>query len=262
MATTAIWDIKGWLGAVLTYTENPEKTTNPNFHNYQLSEAEIQNMQDVISVAMGDKRTENLQKVLSYTMQPEKTDLKEFVSGINCMPEIARQQMLEVKNQYGKNDGIIAFHGYQSFATGEVTPEIAHEIGIKLAEKLWGERFQVVVTTHLDKSHHIHNHFVLNSVSFIDGRKYNDCKKTYRLMRETSDMLCNEYKLSVIDNSKEKAKRQHYVAWQAQKEGKPSIKTLVQNEVDKTIKEKQNLQWINQPKAKMHKKHYSIKIKR
>jgi len=91
--------------------------------------------------------------------------------------------------------GIAAFHGYQPFAPGEVTPEQAHEIGMELSKKLWGNRFQVVVATHLDKEH-IHNHLVLNSVSFVDGKKYNDCKSTYAFMQQTSDQLRWEHGLS------------------------------------------------------------------
>ena len=89
------------------------------------------------------------------------------------------------------------FHGYQSFATGEVTPEQAHEIGIKLAEELWGDKFQVVVSTHLNTDN-IHNHFVLNSVSFKDGKRFCNTKKDYALMRTASDKLCEDYGLSVL----------------------------------------------------------------
>ena len=89
--------------------------------------------------------------------------------------------MMSVKHRYGKEDGIMAYHVIQAFAPGEVTPEVAHEIGIKLAERMWGDRFEVVVSTHLDHEH-IHNHFVFNSVSFVDGKKYNDDKRNlYRL---------------------------------------------------------------------------------
>lgn len=89
------------------------------------------------------------------------------------------------------------FHAFQSFAKGEVTPEIAHQIGIRLANELWGDRFEVVVTTHLN-TNCIHNHFCLNSVSFKDGKKYYDTHASYALMRETSDRLCEEYNLIVL----------------------------------------------------------------
>jgi len=143
---------------VVDYAANPDKTT--------YSHDELQGLRDV----------------MNYTTQDYKTEEQRFVSGVNCIPEIARDQMIMVKRQFGKEGGIAAFHSYQSFAPGEVTPERAHEIGVELAWKLWSDRFQVAVATYLDKEH-IHNHFILNSVSFVDGKKYNDCKATYALMR-------------------------------------------------------------------------------
>ena len=106
--------------------------------------------------------------------------------------------MQRVKQIYGKEDGILAFHGEQSFKEGEVTPELAHEIGVRLANEMWGDRFQVVVTTHLNTKH-IHNHFVLNSVSFKDGKKYYSNRINTALLRKTSDELCEEYGLSVLE---------------------------------------------------------------
>ena len=98
-----------------------------------------------------------------------------LIFSVNIYNITAVTDMLKEAIQ-AKEDGILAFHGYQAFKPDEVTPEVAHEIGIKLAEKLWGDRFEIVVTTHLDKKH-IHNHFVLNSVSFVDGKKFNACRK-------------------------------------------------------------------------------------
>ena len=89
------------------------------------------------------------------------------------------------------------FHGFQSFCEGEVTPQQAHKIGVQLAKELWGDRFQVVVTTHLN-TNHLHNHFVLNSVSFKDGLKYYNNRETYALMRQTSDNICRENRLKVL----------------------------------------------------------------
>ena len=79
--------------------------------------------------------------------------MQQYVSGINCTPATARNEMMAVKKRYGKDEGIVAFHGYQSFAPGECTPALAHEIGVRLAQELWGGRFQVLVATHLDKAH-------------------------------------------------------------------------------------------------------------
>ena len=130
-------------------------------------------------------------------MNGEKTKNKLFVSGINCMPDTAFLEMTNVKKQFFKTGGIECFHGYQSFVEREVTPEQAHEIGVKLAEELWGDKFQIVVSTHINTDN-IHNHFVLNSVSFLDGKRFCNTKKDYALMRKTSDKLCSEYGLSIL----------------------------------------------------------------
>lgn len=223
MATTAIWDVKGWIGKILIYAENPEKTENPKVY-------EKENITDEERQGLGD--------VISYAMREEATiseEIKEqFVSGINCSPNTAREEMLAVKKRFGKNDGIVAFHGYQSFAPNEVTPEIAHEIGVKLANELWGDRFQVIVATHLDKENHLHNHFVLNSVSFLDGYRYNDCTKSYMEMRKASDRLCKEYNLSVIDDPK-RGKAKHYGEWKAEQDGRPTWRGIIKNDIDEAI---------------------------
>lgn len=113
------------------------------------------------------------------------------------MPDTSYQEMINVKKQFFKTDGIQCFHAVQSFVKGEIIPEQAHEIGIKLAEELWGDKFQVVVTTHLNTDN-LHNHFILNSVSFLDGKRFCNTKKDYAIMRKTSDRLCEEYGLNVL----------------------------------------------------------------
>ena len=138
-----------------------------------------------------------LDRLIDYAINGEKTENKLYVSGINCMPDTAFYEMQNVKKQFFKTKGIECFHGYQSFATGEVTPEQAHKIGVELAREVWRDKFQVIVSTHLNTDN-IHNHFVLNSVSFVDGKRFCNTKKDYALMRITSDKLCEEYGLSVL----------------------------------------------------------------
>ena len=138
-----------------------------------------------------------LDRLIDYAINGEKTENKLYVSGINCMPDTAFYEMDNTKKQFFKTGGIECYHGYQSFAEGEVTAEQAHEIGVKLAEEIWGDRFQVIVSTHLNTDN-IHNHFVLNSVSFIDGKRFCNTKNDYAIMRNTSDKLCEEYGLSVL----------------------------------------------------------------
>ncbi len=206
MAVTAIWSVKGRLEKVINYTMNPDKTFNPDY-----SESDLQSMKDVID----------------YAMDSDKTEKEFYVTGVNCTPGLVRDQMANTKRLFKKEDGILAFHGYQAFKPDEVTPKIAHEVGIKLAEKLWGDRFEVVVSTHLDKKH-IHNHFVLNSVSFVDGLKFNDCNETYHRMRKVSDDICREYGLSVIEKPHKALSRMQYLA---EKKGKMSKHSLIKRDL-------------------------------
>ena len=138
-----------------------------------------------------------LDQLIEYAINGEKTEQKLYVSGINCIPDTAFYEMKNVKKQFFKTEGIECFHGIQSFVKDEVTPEQAHEIGVKLANELWGEKFQVIVSTHLNTDN-IHNHFVINSVSFIDGKRFYNTKRDYALMRKTSDRLCKEYGVTVL----------------------------------------------------------------
>ena len=154
MATTSIWRVKGWLGKVVVYVENPDKTTNPKFFtDKDMAEQDGQELSDVIRYAVNSRKTQKADN-------EDCAVVHRFVSGINCSPSTARDEMLAVKKRFGKEDGTVAYHGYQSFAPGEATPELAHEIGVKLATRLWGDRYQVIVATHLDKENHLHNHFV------------------------------------------------------------------------------------------------------
>ena len=122
MATTSIWRVKGWLGKVVIYAENPEKTANPKFYaDRKLTEQDGQQLSDVIRYAVNSEKTQE-------TGSEDGAPLHRFVSGINCSPATARDEMLAVKKRFGKEDGTVAYHGYQSFAPGEATPELAHEI--------------------------------------------------------------------------------------------------------------------------------------
>lgn len=136
--------------------------------------------------------------VIDYITNKDKTNNKKYVTGINCMADIAYREMSITKEQFNKTGGILGFHAYQSFKGCEVTSDEAHEIGIRLAEELWGDRFQVIVATHTNTKN-VHNHFFINSVSFVDGKKYYDNKVNYAIMRRTSDNLCKEYELQTLE---------------------------------------------------------------
>ena len=113
---------------------------------------------------------------------------------------------------------------------------MAHEIGLRLAKALWGEKYQVLVATHLDKSNHLHNHFVVNTVSFIDGIKYHRTEKDYYDMQRESDRLCREYGLSVIEHP-QRGKSKHYGEWRAEQEGRPTYLSLIKADVDAAIRQ-------------------------
>ena len=235
MATTSIWSIKGCLGKVCVYVENSEKTTNPKLYEKEnMTNEENQSLVDVIEYATNINKV-SVKKTIS-TDDENIEILERFVSGINCSVDSARDEMFLIKKQYGKDDGIMAFHGYQSFAEGEVTPEQAHEIGVKLANELWGERFQVLVATHLDKEKHLHNHFVVNSVSFSDGKRYYRSKKDYYNMQKASDRLCREYGLSVIEKTNT-GKSKHYSEYNAEQGDLPTWRGLIKKDIDIAIQQ-------------------------
>ncbi len=207
MATTSLWHIKGNLRDLIDYVENPNKT--------ELNSG----MQDFVNV-------------FSYDTNPIKTNNKEFVTAINCLKEIALQQMILTKKQFNKENKYIAWHGYQSFKPDEVTPELCHEIGVKLAKQMWGDRFQVIVSTHLDKDH-LHNHFCFNSVSFLDGKKYNYSKSEMQRLRNLSDEICKEYGLSVIETQNKAPSRALYLA---EKNNEPTKYNLMRTAIDEAIR--------------------------
>ena len=205
MATTKLWHIQGRLKDLVDYVENPEKTVKPG-------------LQDFFNV-------------FSYTQNPAKTAGDQFVTAVNSQKDIALQQMILTKQRYGKEDGYIAWHGYQSFKPGEVTPEQCHALGVELARQMWGDRFQVIVTTHLDKEH-LHNHFCINSVSFKDGGKYNFSKKELKRLRDTSDRLCREHGLSVVEHPRKAPSRQ---VWLDEQAGKHTRYNIYRADIQKAI---------------------------
>ena len=177
MAVTKIWTIKDSLQRVLDYAANPDKT------EYGA-----------------------LAQTLHYAENDAKTKLNEsaqLVTGIHCRADHAWEDMRAVQERFGKTDGVVALHAYQSFREGEVTPEQCHEIGVALARKVWGKRFQVLVATHMNTDN-LHNHFVINSVSYVDGKKYEQRRSQYAEFRAASDKLCREYGLSVVEQPREK----------------------------------------------------------
>lgn len=205
MATTKIWPIKDSLKRVVDYAVNPEKTAGP-----------------------GD----DLFNVLHYAANEDKTEKRFYVTGINCVDKLAYSQMMATKQKYGKLGGNVAYHCYQSFKPGEVTAEQCHAIGVELADRLWGGLFEVVVATHLNTNCY-HNHFVINSVSCVDGHKFDDSKRTYAAMRLASDEICREHGLSVIENpAHSKTPRAIFIA---ERKGEPTKHNLARQAIDEAV---------------------------
>lgn len=148
-----------------------------------------------------------LSKAIAYILNPEKTDEKLLVSSYGCASETAAREFewtRKIAEQKGMNPvRIIARHVIQSFEIGEVTPEIAHEIGKQFADEILGGKYEYVLTTHIDKDH-VHNHLIFNAVDFVDYHAYKSYKRIYYDMREVSDRLCKENGLSVIPPSQNK----------------------------------------------------------
>ena len=174
MATTSIWSIKNNLKQSINYIINPEKTINKDYGKNSYNYLEI--------------------STTEYNFKNEKVC---YVSSLNCSDDNPYEDMKFTKERFGKTDGILAFHGYQSFKENEVTPDIAHEIGVKFAEEMFKD-YEVVVSTH-QNTNHIHNHFILNSVSFKTEKKYNNNRPNLSKLGQISDAICSEYGLSVLD---------------------------------------------------------------
>ena len=210
MATTKIWDVSAHVSKLLAYVANKNKTT-----------MEVENGFD-------DEEMRLAAEMLGLSSDHFSTEEKKFVTGINCTPENANEVMLTLLEGTSLSE-IQAYHGYQSFKPGEVTPDLAHAIGVQLANELWGEDFPVIVATHIDKGH-VHNHFCISATGF-SGKRYHDCNATYKLMRDTSDKLCREYGLSVIENPS-KDKHKHIAEVHAEQKGIPTIRQQIRADID------------------------------
>ena len=219
MATTSLWPIKKTINNTIEYVENKDKTQIP---------------------------ISDLSNTIDYASNKNKTEEQFYVTGINCDSNSVYQDMMLVKKAYNKIDNIQGFHGYQSFKEGEVTPDVAHKIGIQLANEMWGDEFQVVVTTHLN-TNHIHNHFVVNSVSMKDGHKYNYSNHEMARLRQTNDFICKEYGLSSLE---EKVTRKNFDFSKYMNHDNYSVRT--QRDIDIAIKNSFNYQSFINTMKKMN----------
>ncbi len=213
MATTGFWPIKDRLKEVIDYAENPDKTIDQKYMDKDLYAA------------------------LQYVSNDKKTDKRMYVSGINCNAKRAYERMTATKKRFGKMGGNVAYHGYQSFVSGEVTPEEAHKIGLETARRMWGNEYEIVVTTHLNTDI-LHNHFVINSVSFKTGRKFENHISDHYKLREISDAVCMEYGKSVLKEAEfYGGDKKEY--WLKQK-GNMTHRELLKADIDTAISQSTN----------------------
>lgn len=215
MATTGFWPVKNNFKYTLDYAENPDKTT---------SEKYLDN---------------DLYRAIRYVENDDKTDKKLFVTGINCVTERAYECMMSTKKKYGKLGGNLAYHGFQSFAEGEVTPEQCHQIGIETAKRMWGDKYEVIVTTHLNTQNHLHNHFVVNSVSFRTGEKFKNKIGDHLELRKISDEICREHQLSVLENASFYGEKKG--AYWVHKNGKITNHDQVKADAERVLKLSRNM---------------------
>lgn len=186
---------------------------------------------------------------IKYIMNPEKTACKGFhsffgikdtlTSGFTCACDEAYQQMMETKQYEKKTNRVLGYHYIQSFKPGEVTPEEAHQVGCEFIERCFAEDFEVVIGTHTDHAH-IHNHIILNSVSFVDGHKFQSTPASFYKLREISDEICRAHHLSVIDDPKTR-KAKHYAEWKAEQEYRPTIRNEIRRDIDVVLKQAHSL---------------------
>ena len=208
MATTGFWPVKGRLKDVINYAQNPDKTIERKYLD------------------------DDLAATLNYVENSDKTDQTMYVSGIDCPKKRAYEQMMTTKRRFGKLGGNVAYHGYQSFRTGEVTPEEAHRIGVESAKRMWGDEYEVVVTTHLNTDN-LHNHMVVNSVSFRTGRKFENHISDHYKLREISDAVCREHGKSILEDAPfySKSRKLYWV----EKSGQLTHRDILRQDIEDAI---------------------------
>lgn len=181
------------------------------------------------------KNAGSLEEAVGYALNRDKTEQGLFESSIGCACTTAFQDMRQVKEIWHKMGGVQGYHLVQSFAPGEATPELAHKIGLELADQLLGGRYQAVIGTHLNTMC-IHNHILWNSVAMDNGKKYHSNWLTYETdIRAVSDELCRKYGLSVIQTKEPQGVSIPYSEWLAVRAGKATWKTVIQQDVDAAI---------------------------
>lgn len=221
----------------------------------------VRRLDRAVKYVMNKEKTTavSLQDALDYAANRDKTEQSFFESSYACTLETAFADMRQTKERWHKSGGVQGYHLVQSFAAGEVTPELAHQIAQELADRVLGGRYEYVIGTHLNTGH-IHSHIVWNSVSCVDGKKYRSNYKSYVTeIRAVSDELCRKYKMSVIDTENSNHVAKPYAEWLAEKNGQPTWRTAIRQDVDEAIQ--QSLTW-RQFLSAMERKGYEVRMGR
>ena len=203
----------------------------------------VRRLDRAVKYVMNKEKTTavSLQDALDYAANRDKTEQSCFESSYACTLETAFADMRQTKERWHKSGGVQGYHLVQSFAAGEVSPELAHQIAKELADRVLGGQYEYVIGTHLNTDH-IHSHIVWNSVSCVDGKKYRSNYKSYVTeIRAVSDKLCQKYKLSVIDTENSNHVAKPYAEWLAEKNNQPTWRTAIRQDVDEAIQ--QSLTW-------------------
>ena len=221
----------------------------------------VRRLDRAVKYVMNKEKTTavSLQDALDYAANRDKTEQSCFESSYACTLETAFSDMRQTKEHWHKSGGVQGYHLVQSFAAGEVTPELAHRIAKELADRVLGGQYEYVIGTHLNTGH-IHSHIVWNSVSCVDGKKYRSNYKSYVTeIRAVSDELCRKYKLSVIDTENSNHVAKPYAEWLAEKNNQPTWRTAIRQDVDDAIR--QSLTW-RQFVAALQDKGYELQFNR
>ena len=201
----------------------------------------------------------SLEEAVDYALNRDKTESVCFETGLSCLCEAAFADMRANNLRWHKTGGVQGYHLVQSFAEGEVTPELAHQIGVELADQLLNGRYQAVVTTHLN-TRHVHNHIVWCAVALDNGRKYHsNARSYYTEVRAKSDALCRQYGLSVIETPESERGKRQYAKWQAEANGQPTWRTAIRMDIDEVVS--MALTW-RQFLALLEQKGYEIRMGR
>ena len=201
----------------------------------------------------------SLEEAVDYAANRDKTESACFETGLGCTTTSAFEDMRLNTLRWHKETGVQGYHLVQSFAEGEVTPELAHQIGVEFAEQLLLGKYQAIVTTHLNTKHY-HNHIVWSAVSLEDGKKYHSNSKSYYTeVRALSDALCQKYGLSIIETPESLRGKRQYEKWRAEKNDQPTWRTAIRQDVDDAIQ--QSLTW-RQFLSVLERKGYEVRMGR